>query len=177
MSFDSSSFEIGMGVVHPVHGAGVIKNIEEMRVPGGKIRKYLQVSLFQKGLTIKIPAEGELAIRHLANDHHLEECLRVLKSPPTALKQRWNRDHSENLKKIKSGDLSLVAEVARDLLARHNDDHSRLSILDQKLLSDVCEQIRGEVECYMGIRGEKKAKIESNMQDVCEKIMEMIDFS
>ena len=177
MSFDSENFEIGMGVVHPVHGAGVIKNIEEMRVPGGKIRRYLQVSLFQKGLTIKIPAEGDLAIRHLANDHHLEECLRVLKSPPTALKQRWNRDHSENLKKIKSGDLSLVAEVARDLLARHNDDHSRLSILDQKLLSDVCEQIRGEVECYMGIRGGKKEIVDSHMTDVCNKVLKLIDFS
>ncbi|MBC8514365.1 hypothetical protein H8D30_00700 [bacterium] len=168
-------YQVGMGVVHPVHGAGLIKGIEDILIPGGEMRKYLLVSLFHKGLMVKIPAhpDDELAIRHVADDHQMEECLRVLKTAPKAIRQRWNREHSDNLKKLKSGNLQLVAEVARDLLARKEKAKGRLSILDDKLLTSVVEQICGEIDCYLGIKGEKKV-VDESMQEVCQEILAIL---
>ena len=175
-SFADKPYEVGMGVVHPVHGAGLIQGVENILVPGGQMRKYLLVSLFQKGLLIKIPADedDDLAIRHVADDHQMEECLRVLKTAPQALRQRWNRDHSDNLKKLKSGNLQLVAEVARDLLSRKKKAKGRLSILDAKLLQSVTDQILGEMTCFLGIKGERTG-VEIAMEMVCQEIRDILD--
>lgn len=170
---ETRPFEIGMGIVHAVHGAGQIEGIEDIRVPGGEVRQYLTVNLRQKGLVIKIPADDieNISVRHVAEEHQMEEVLRVLKSPPTAIQQRWNRAHSSNLKKLKSGDLLLVAEVARDLLARAKGKN-RLSILDQKLLQSVVEQIRGEIECFLNLR--EAGEADERVEVVCDDILELL---
>lgn len=172
-SKEMKPFEVGMGIVHAVHGAGKIAGIESVRVPGGEVRKYLTVNLYQKGLVIKIPADDveSISVRHVAEEHQMEEVLRVLKSPPTAIRQRWNRDHSENLKKLKSGDLIRVAEVARDLLARAKGK-SRLSILDQKLLQSVVEQICGEITCFHSLRS--PGELDERITEVCDEILEIL---
>jgi CarD family transcriptional regulator len=112
-----TAFVEGDLVVYPNHGAGCIAGIEEKDILG-EVRRYYVVYLPDTELTVSIPADGDdTGLRACAGEEGVAEALAVLGAGTTHMPSNWNHRLKHNREKIKSGELSQVAEVVRNLSA------------------------------------------------------------
>lgn len=119
------SFKIGDYAVYPSHGVGKIVEIEKTAILGQEMSCYLMYFEKEK-LTIKIPTAGagRIGLRPLISKSQLDEVFVILRSGVKKLKGMWSRRAQEYETKINSGDITLLAEVLRDL-TRDIEDSER----------------------------------------------------
>src|ERR671933_1723452 len=101
-------------VVYPNHGAGRVTGIEEKTVLG-EVRRYYVVYLPDTELTVSVPADGDTGLRACADEEGVTEALAVLGADTTEMPSNWNHRLKHNREKIKSGEISQIAEVVRNL--------------------------------------------------------------
>ena len=101
-------------VVYPNHGAGHVAGVEEKTVLGEE-RRYYIVYIADGGLTLNIPADGETGLRLCSDEEGVTEALSVLQGDAQSMPANWNHRLKHNQEKLRSGEISLVAEVVRDL--------------------------------------------------------------
>ncbi len=107
-------FAEGDLVVYPNHGAGHVAGVEEKTVLGEE-RRYYIVYIADGGLTLNIPAEGETGLRPCSGEEGVVEALSVLRGNAQSMPANWNHRLKHNQEKLRSGEISRVAEVVRDL--------------------------------------------------------------
>ncbi len=135
---------IGDRVVHPMHGAGVIRDIVEERMAGQR-KQYYVFCLPVGELVLKIPTEScdVIGIRSLSTRDAIESLIAAIPDLPVDVTANWNRRYRENLDRLKSGDLSEVARVIKALMWRDrarglsNGERKMLHSAKQSLLSEV----------------------------------------
>ena len=101
-------------VVYPNHGAGHVAGVEEKTVLGEE-RRYYIVYIADGGLTLNIPADGETGLRLCSDEEGVTEALSVLRGDAQSMPANWNHRLKHNQEKLRSGEISRVAEVVRDL--------------------------------------------------------------
>ncbi len=101
-------------VVYPNHGAGHVAGVEEKTVLG-EVRRYYIVYIADGGLTLNIPADGETGLRPCSDEEGVTEALSVLRGEAQSMPANWNHRLKHNQEKLRSGEISRVAEVVRDL--------------------------------------------------------------
>ena len=136
------AFSKGDLVVYPNHGAGTVYGVEEKTILGEE-RRYYIVYVPDGGLTLNIPAEGDTGLRSCADDEEVAEALEVLRGSPEDMPAHWNHRLKHNQEKLRSGEISSVAEVVRDLSA-HSDDRG-LSTGERNLLAKARRILISEV--------------------------------
>ena len=135
---------IGDRVVHPMHGAVVIRDIVEERMAGQR-KQYYVFCLPVGELVLKIPTEScdVIGIRSLSTRDAIESLIAAIPDLPVDVTANWNRRYRENLDRLKSGDLSEVARVIKALMWRDrarglsNGERKMLHSAKQSLLSEV----------------------------------------
>jgi CarD family transcriptional regulator len=108
------TFVEGDLVVYPNHGAGRVAGIEEKTILG-EARPYYVVHLPDTELTVSIPADSETGLRLCADEEGIAEAFAVLGADVTDMPTNWNHRLKHNREKIRSGEISQVAEVVRNL--------------------------------------------------------------
>ncbi|HEX2181576.1 MAG TPA: CarD family transcriptional regulator [Rubrobacteraceae bacterium] len=136
------TFEKGDLVVYPNHGAGTVSGVEEKTILGEE-RRYYIVYVPDGGLTLNIPADGDSGLRSCADDEEVAEALEILRGGPEDMPAHWNHRLKHNQEKIRSGEISSVAEVVRDLSA-HGGDRG-LSTGERNLLAKARRILVSEV--------------------------------
>ena len=101
-------------VVYPNHGAGHVAGVEEKTVLGEE-RRYYIVYIADGGLTLNIPADGESGLRPCSGEEGVAEALSILRGDAQSMPANWNHRLKHNQEKLRSGEISRVAEVVRDL--------------------------------------------------------------
>jgi CarD family transcriptional regulator len=144
----AQSFVEGDLVVYPNHGAGCVAGIEEKTILG-EIRRYYVVYLPDTELTVSIPAEGETGLRACADEEGVAEALAVLGADTTRMPSNWNHRLKHNREKIKSGELSQVAEVVRNLHAYAAENG--LSTGERNMLIKARQILSSEIALVRGI--------------------------
>ena len=135
---------VGDKVVHPMHGAGVIRDIVEERLAGQRKRYYV-FSLPVGELVLKIPTESceKIGIRELSTVGSIEKLIRQIPDLPVDATANWNQRYRENMDRLKSGQLTEVARVIKTLMWR---DRSRgLSNGERKMLHSAKQILLSEV--------------------------------
>jgi len=115
-SLQTEVFAEGDLVVYPNHGAGYVSGVEEKTVLG-ESRRYFVVYVPDGGLTLNIPADGESGLRPCADEEGVEEALEILRGDAEELPAHWNHRLKYNQEKLRTGEISRVSEVVRDLNA------------------------------------------------------------
>lgn len=110
------TFAKGDLVVYPNHGAGYVSGVEKKTILG-EARRYYVVYVPDGGLTLNIPADGDSGLRACADEAGVAEALEILGGGPEKMPDHWNHRLKHNQEKIRSGEISRVAEVIRDLNA------------------------------------------------------------
>lgn len=137
-------FNIGDKVVYPMHGAGIIEEIEEKNILGEK-RKYYIMKIPIGEMKVMIPLDNidEIGIRNVISDTEIEYVMSLLKDSASEMPDNWNRRYRENMDKLKSGDIFEVAKVVRNLMLV--DREKGLSTGERKMLANAKQILISEL--------------------------------
>lgn len=137
-------FSIGDKVVYPMYGAGTITDIEEKIVDGVKHSYYvLNIPVGNLKILVSTANATKVGIRECYESDALMERLAIVRGVPIKMHDDWNARYKENIEKIKSGNVSLVAEVFRNLRVRERE--KGLSSAEKKVLSTAKQIILSEI--------------------------------
>lgn len=151
-------FVIGDRIVYPMHGAGIIEQIEEKQILG-EIRKYYILKVPCGDMKIMIPIEScsDIGVRAVITAEKIQEVFEVLQAETTEMSNNWNRRYRENMEKLKTGDIYHVAEVVRNLM--RTDKEKKLSTGEKKMLSNAKQILISEIILVKDIDHETAEKI------------------
>ena len=109
--------KVGDIIFYPMHGAGVIDGIEHCEV-NGEDKSYYVLKLPMGSLKVMIPTDNaeNIGLRDIMDKDQVDAVISVFSSPPDRPKGSWNKRFNANLERMKSGDPTDAAAVARNLL-------------------------------------------------------------
>ncbi|HZK01940.1 MAG TPA: CarD family transcriptional regulator [Anaerovoracaceae bacterium] len=137
-------FIVGDKIVYPMHGAGIIEEIEEKKILG-QVREYyiLNVPCGDMKVMIPIDSSKEIGIRRIVSTSQLPEIFSLLSAESTEMSSNWNRRYRENMELLKTGDIRKVAEVVRNLI--RTDRTKKLSTGEKKMLTNAKQILISEL--------------------------------
>ena len=137
-------FTVGDKIVYPMHGAGIIEQIEEKKILG-ETRKYYVLRVPCGDMKIMIPVDNsrDIGVRSVVSDEELLQVIQTLRGKSTEMSSNWNRRYRENMEKLKTGDVIEVAEVVRNLM--RTDREKKLSTGEKKMLSNAKQILLSEI--------------------------------
>ncbi len=137
-------YHIGEKVVYPMHGAGVIEDIEEKKILGDTRRYYiLRVPFGNMKIMIPIDNSECIGVRSVVSEKNMEDVISVLKEDSSSMSGNWNRRYRENMDKLKTGEAIEVAEVVRDL--GRMEKGKKLSTGEKKMLANAKQIMLSEI--------------------------------
>lgn len=157
-------YKIGDSVVYPMHGAGIIEDIEKKEVLG-KEQSYYVVRMPIGDMKVMVPMNNAAGVgmRDVIDEAEAEKVLTSFKTFETDIIQNWNKRFRENMVKIKSGNIFEVAAVVKSLMLR--DREKGLSTGERKMLSNAKQILISEI---VVATGNDHASIEN-------RLIEMVD--
>lgn len=142
-------FKVGENVVHPLYGAGIIinltaENMYELELDSGKMTMFVPCDTIQ-----------QVGIRRVYTPAQIDTLLETLEYNEEEIDPNWSKRYKENMEKIKSGELQLVAQVVRDLI---NIERAKgLSTGEKRMLNSAKKILASEIACVKCI-SEKDAE-------------------
>lgn len=134
-------------VVYPAQGVGQIERIDSQNIGGSACDFYI-VRIRVNSITIMVPVKNasNVGLRTLVSTKEAEHIWEALRNNPQQTVhtgQNWNRRFREYSERLKSPDLSIVANVLRELLliGRTKD----LSFGERRLLEQAMSLVTGEL--------------------------------
>jgi CarD family transcriptional regulator len=175
-------FKAGDHAFYPSHGVGKIIEIQTIEVAGLNL-SFLIMFFEKEKLTIKVPTNqiAKTGLRALISKSEMEEVFNILKSGVKKLKGMWSRRAQEYEAKINSGNITLLAEVLRDL-TRDIEDGDRsyseriiyetainrlaleYSVIENISFEEAKEKIISTAKQKLGLSGET-SEIKNNFDD------------
>lgn len=151
-------YKIGDKIVYPMHGAGIIEQIEEKLILGEKRDYYvLKVPCGDMKIMIPVDRSDDIGVRPVIGQETLDVVLQTLGDPSTEMSSNWNRRYRENMDKLKTGDVLQVAEVVRNLL--RTDRERTLSTGEKKMLSNARQILVSEMVLAGSMRPEEADRL------------------
>ena len=137
-------YKIGDKIVYPMHGAGIIEQIEQKVILGERREYYvLRVPCGDMKIMIPVDKSDDIGVRSVISAQEMDEVLSILRGESTEMSANWNRRYRENTDKLKTGDAREVAEVLRNLL--RTDREKTLSTGEKKMLSSARQILVSEM--------------------------------
>lgn len=132
-------FKVNELVVYPSQGVGKVERIESQEI-GGATAEFYIVRILSNNVTLMVPVSNakNVGLRPVCNLRTGQEIFESLndRSDFTGYTgQNWNRRYREYSEKLKSGDLSEVAYVLKELFLIGND--KELSFGERRLLEQA----------------------------------------
>ncbi len=151
-------YQIGDRILYPMHGAGIIKNIETKEILG-TVKEYYILHVPCGDMSVMIPVDNcdAIGVRPVVSSEEIDEAVEILKQESTKMTGNWNKRYRENMEKIKTGNIKLVAEIVRNLT--RVDRESRLSAGEKKMLSNVRKILQSEIMLVRNIDEQDARKI------------------
>ena len=137
-------FTIGDKILYPMHGAGVIQEIEDRDILG-ETRQYYIMKLPFDDMSVMIPVDNsmDIGIRPVIFANEVDAVFLVLRAETSQMSCNWNKRQRENLDKLKSGDIMEVAEVVRNLIRAGR--LKKLSTGEKKMLTNAKQILESEL--------------------------------
>ena len=157
-------YKIGDSVVYPMHGAGIIEDIEVKEVLG-KEQSYYVVRMPIGDMKVMVPMDNAAGVgmRDVIEKAEAEKVLTEFRTFETDVIQNWNKRFRENMVRIKSGNIFEVAAVVKSLMLR--DREKGLSTGERKMLSNAKQILISEIVVATG-----------NSHEVIEnRLLDMVD--
>lgn len=146
-------FIIGMLVVYPAQGVGEIERIDHQDI-GGVTCDFYIVRIRANNITLMVPVKNaaNVGLRALISSDQANRILQDLhgdleKNIFTG--QNWNRRFREYSERLKSPNLSVVADVLRELLLIGRT--KELSFGERRLLEQAMNLVSGELAEVLSI--------------------------
>ncbi|MCL2672011.1 MAG: CarD family transcriptional regulator [Clostridiales bacterium] len=142
---------------YPMHGVGMLERVEEQTILGESARYYVLRFLTGK-MTAMVPVSSaeKVGLRPLADAETCRTIISFLRSEcMEADIGNWNQRYRDNMDKLKSGDIYIVAGVVKSMLRRELDkglstgERKMFLTARQILLSEISAVLEEPEEKYM----------------------------
>lgn len=149
-------FKIGENVIYPMHGAGIIKAVEEKEF-SGEIQQYYVIKMSINKMQIMIPTDKILSssIRRVTDIIELKNILHIFQHGESDKLLPWRQRHKVNTDKVKTGKIQEIAEVVRDLMRMKKE--KALNTSEKEMLAHAHGFLISELGLIKGIT-EKQIK-------------------
>ncbi|MDY6065809.1 MAG: CarD family transcriptional regulator [Finegoldia sp.] len=147
-------FELGDKVMYPVHGAGIIIDIEKKEILS-EIKEYYIISMVAEDMKISVPKDkiDEMGIRFVDDKDHIQKVLDNFSKLDSKMPSNWNHRYKSNLEKLREGDIEDSATVFRNLYEL--DKEKGLSMVEKKVLNTSRKMLISEVAVGLDISREE----------------------
>ena len=137
-------YSIGDKVVHPMYGAGTIKNITEIEVIGNKGLYYV-LDFIMGNMVIEVPVDNAdmIGIRAVISQEEAKNVIERFCTYEICIDSNWNKRQRDNSKKMKSGDIYIVLEVLKELMYRERNNG--LSTSERKTMATARQIVVSEI--------------------------------
>ena len=153
-------FKVGDKAVYPAHGVGVIKRIESRQI-AGTCQDFYVLQIMSSGATLMVPTTTceRAGMRGLISDQEIDTVYTILRSPGHVSQTTWNRRFREFNDKLRTGSVSDIAEVLRDLCSLKGD--KELSYGEKKMLDKAMAMLISEISSASD-KSEPEVELELN---------------
>lgn len=143
-------YKIGDKIVYPMHGAGTIEKIESREILG-EVKDYyiLNIACGSMGLMLPVDNCDRIGVRNIVSREELSAAFDLLSGESTKMIDNWSKRQRENMEKLKTGNIRVVAEVVRNLTRMDRD--RKLSAGEKKMLNNARKILLSEVMLVLGI--------------------------
>ena len=152
-------FSLNEKVVYPGHGVAKISRIVEKKVAGNTII-FFELKFINKEMTILVPVCNleTVGIRRLSSNKSIDAIFKLLsktaEKPNNELTTgNWNKRNKEYQCKLRTGDLSEICKIYRDL--KQISLHKELSFGEKNLLQETEMLLVEEIALVMHVNEEK----------------------
>ena len=151
-------YQVGDKILYPMHGAGIIKEIEKREILGS-VKDYYILHVPCGDMKVMIPVDNcdAIGVRAIVSEEEIYTAVDVLKQESTRMTGNWNKRYRENMEKIKTGNIMLVAEIVRNLT--RIDRENRLSAGEKKMLTNVRKILQSEIMLVLNIDEQEARKM------------------
>ena len=163
-------YSIGDKIVYPMHGAGVIEQLEEKQM-GEETNLYyvLNIPVGNLKVTISSKKVDDLGVRYACQEKEALDVLDNFTEIPTDIPENWNKRYEYNMQKVKSGRLSQVLEVYLSSYSRERE--RSLSGMEKKLLFTAKQAIISELIVSQNIeRSDAESLLNKTSERVCPRL-------
>ena len=162
----ATPFQVNQKVVYPLQGVGQIMAITEL-VFKGKPTQYYQIFLPVTDMTVMIPVAKavEIGIRSIVPKEKAQEAFEIIASDFEPVTADWKMRYQMNLDHLKSGDITDIALVVRNLY--HRSKVKELPILERKLYDSAMKLLIDEIAFSLDIA---VAEVESIVHERLEPL-------
>ena len=126
-------------VVYPGHGVANINRLIK-KIVSGQETTFYELTFLNKDVTVLVPTHNaeSVGIRPLSSQEHIKDVFRILTAPARRINHyeftasNWNKRNKEYQLKLRTGSLSDLSEIYRDL--RYIATQKELSFGEKNLL-------------------------------------------
>ena len=153
-------FNIGDKVVYPMHGAGVIQDIEEKNILGEKTSYYIIKMPGEVKVMVPTAKAEDVGVRNIIDEETANKVFKVLETNSTEMALNWNKRYRDNMDKMKSGDIYEIADVVRNISFKQKE--KALSKGEKKMLLNAKQILVSELTLA---ENSKKEQIEQEVEN------------
>ena len=165
------AFKIGQKVVYPNHGVTVVEKIELGSIAGVE-QTYYHLRLLSNNSKVMVPRENLdlVGLRPLCPTTQIRSLFTILRDAKIDTYKDWKGRYKQNLDKMKTGDLTEVAKVLKNL--RLVSSKKSLSFREKKMYERAKYFIVSEVAHVRKIEEQEAEKqVEKALTSAMEKRM------
>ncbi len=151
-------FQVGDKVFYPMHGAGIIKAIEDREILG-KTQEYCIISIPINKMDVMLPTNKvEISgVRSVVDLETMNDILFDFHNVEPSCLLPWKERFKSNMEKMKTGKMSDSAEVVRDLLYQNRE--KTLNTSEKQMLQHAQRNLISELILIKDITESKAADL------------------
>jgi len=144
------TFKIGQKVVYPNHGVTVVEEIASNTIDGTE-RTCFHLRLLSSNSKVMVPKDNLdlVGLRPLCEAKEIKAVLGILESGKFDAQKDWKGRYKQNVEKMKTGRITEVAEVLRNL--KFVSQRKSLSFREKKMFERAKHFIISEVAHVKGM--------------------------
>lgn len=144
------SFKVGQKVVYPNHGVTVVEDIASTVIDGSE-RTCYHLRLLSSNSKVMVPKDNLdlVGLRPLCEIKEIRNVLGILENGSFDAQKDWKGRYKQNVEKMKTGRITEVAEVLRNL--KFVSQKKSLSFREKKMYERARHFIVSEVAHVKGL--------------------------
>mgnify|MGYP000010233547 FL=1 len=164
-------FEIGEKIFYPMHGAGVIVDIQEKEILNQVEKFYVAKMPGEVKLMLPVKSAENLGLRPLVSEEEASGIISSLLDKSFFMPENWTERYNGNKEKLKTGDLHEIADIYKGLSIRNNKKN--LSTTEKKMLTNAKQVLLSELSDVVGESFESlETKLEKHFNEMKLEDME-----
>ena len=162
-------FEIGDQVVYPNHGVGMIEKISN-RLVQGKFERFYLLRIYSNDIIVMVPTANanDVGLRRTIDPNAVDGLFSFLSNNEFFSQRDWKDRFKENSEKMRSGSISHVAEVYKNLV--YLNKLKPLSFREKRMQDRARFLLVSELASVMGLDEEEiEGRVDKTVNEACSK--------